>query len=338
MKGFIMRAYNLRWWLPVLVLVLGATTWVGVRLMTPALPPLRIGINAWPGYEFLYLAQEKGFYRDAGIDVRLVEFSSLSDARRAYERGQIDGLGTTIIEVLQARELSDRHLQIVSVVDYSDGADVVLVKPTITNPATLRGARVGVELGSLGVYVLVRALEKQGLGLADVKLVSMDQSSMAQAFEKGDIDAMVTYPPVSLTVLKNPNAKVLFSTAEIPGEVVDVIAVDETVARDRHHQVAQLLQAFQRAMDYTKTNAAEAHRIMAAREGITAEEFAAALTDGIRMVESSGQAEFLRPGGKLSVVIDCADKIMRASQQISGADQREGSYTDAFVGTGSPTP
>jgi NitT/TauT family transport system substrate-binding protein len=140
MKGFIMRANTLRWWLPVLVLVVGAATWAGVRLMTPALPPLRIGINAWPGYEFLYLAQEKGFFRDAGIDVRLVEFNSLSDARRAYEREQIDGLGTAIIEVLQAREVPDRHLQIVSVVDYSDGADVVLAKPAITDQATLRGS------------------------------------------------------------------------------------------------------------------------------------------------------------------------------------------------------
>lgn len=333
-----MRVYRLRWWLSVVVLVVGAVTWVGVRLMTPALPPLRIGINAWPGYEFLYLAQEKGFYRDAGVDVRLVEFNSLSDARRAYERGQIDGLGTAIIEVMQAREVPDRHLQIVSVVDYSDGADVVLAKPAITDQATLRGSRVGVELGSLGVYVLVRALEKHGLGLADVKLVSMDQSSMAQAFEQGTIDAMVTYPPVSLTVLKKPNATVLFTSSEIPGEVVDVIAVDETVARERHHQVAQLLHAFQQAIEFTKTNASEAYRIMAAREGITAEEFSVALTDGIRLVESSGQAEFLRPGGKLSAVIDRVDKIMRASQQISGADQREAAYTDAFVGTGSATP
>jgi Integrase core domain/NMT1-like family len=87
---------------------------------------LRVGINPWPGYEFLYLAQEKGVYREEGLEVRLVEFSSLSDARRAYERGQINAIAATVIEVLQARDNSSRSPQIVQVTDYSNGADVIL--------------------------------------------------------------------------------------------------------------------------------------------------------------------------------------------------------------------
>ena len=60
--------------------------------------PLRIGINAWPGYEFLYLAQEKGFFREAGVEVQLIEFNSLSDVRRSFERNQIDGFAGTMVE------------------------------------------------------------------------------------------------------------------------------------------------------------------------------------------------------------------------------------------------
>ncbi len=26
--------------------------------------PLRMGLNVWPGYEFLYLAQELGYYKE----------------------------------------------------------------------------------------------------------------------------------------------------------------------------------------------------------------------------------------------------------------------------------
>jgi NitT/TauT family transport system substrate-binding protein len=333
-----MRAHNLRWWLPVVILVVVVATWAAARWMTPVLPPLRIGINAWPGYEFLYLAQEKGFYRDAGVDVRLVEFNSLADARRAYERGQIDGLGATVIEVLQAREQPGRDLQVVAVVDYSDGADVVLARPEFTAPATLRGARIGVELGSLGVYVLVRALEHQQLSLADVKMVSLDQSAMEHAFAVGELDAVVTYPPVSLSLLKDGKAKPIFTSAQIPGEVVDVIAIDETVAQIRTDQVTRLLGAFQRAVAYTATNTTEAHRIMAAREGLSPADFAAALSDGIRLVEVARQAEFLRPGGTLTAVVDRVDQIMRASKQISGPDRRAGAFSDRFVGVGSVPP
>ena len=153
---------------------------------------LRVGLNPWPAYEFLYLAQEKGFYRAEGIEVRLVEFNSLSDARRAYERGQINVLASTVIEVLQARDNSPRSPQIVQVVDYH------------------------------------------------------------------------------------------------------------------------------RAIAYTRQNPADAHRIMAEREGLTPEEFRAALTGGIQLLSESDQADYLRPGGKLAAVIDRSDRILRQSGQIKG--------------------
>jgi len=293
--------------------------------------PLRIGLNAWPGYEFLYLAQQKGFYREGGVEVRLVEFNSLSDARRAYERGQLDGLGTTVVEVLQARSQPGRNLQVVDVIDYSDGADVILAKPTRTGKDSLRGARVGVELGSLGIYVLARALEEQGLTLKDITPIALDQLSMQEAFGKGELDAMVTYPPVSIAMMKDGKAAVLYSTAKIPGEVVDVIAMDEKMVREQTVAVSKLLQAFRRAMDFHASNPAEANKIMAEREGITPEEFAIALSDGVRLVPASEQALYLGQSGKLSVVVDRTDRILRASGQLSGEDQRAGAFTDRFV-------
>ena len=90
--------------------------------------PLRIGINAWPGYEFLYLAQERGLYAAEGVQVKLVEFSSLADARRAYKKGQLDGFATTLVEVIQARAESDQTPEVVLAVDYSEGADMIIAK------------------------------------------------------------------------------------------------------------------------------------------------------------------------------------------------------------------
>lgn len=314
------------WLLAVAVMVVGGV--LVALLVRPQAMPLRIGLNAWPGYEFLYLAQERGFYRDAGVAVQLVEFNSLSDARRAYERGQIDGLGTTVIEVLQARQDHKRNLQIVDVVDYSDGADEVLARPERKD---LRGARVGVELGSLGIYVLVRALEQNGLSLTDITAVNMDQLSMQEAFQKGEIDAMVTYPPVSVAIKKDGKAHALFTTASIPGEVVDVIAIDEQIVLKRTDEVRRLLSAFHRAMEFTAKEPTIAIPIMADREGISPADFSAALQDGVKLVPRADQAIYLRPGGKLTSVIDASDRIMRASRQITGPDRRQGSMTDRFV-------
>jgi NitT/TauT family transport system substrate-binding protein len=284
--------------------------------------PLRIGINAWPGYEFLFLAQEKGFYRDEGLNVRILEFNSLSDARRAYERGQIDGFGTTVIEVLQAREFSNRSPQIIQVIDSSDGADIVITQTAIKNAASLRGKKVGVELGSLGVYILARCLDKHGLKLGDVTTISSDQMSMEREFLEGKIDAIVTYPPTSIKLLNTKKAHPFFTTAEIPGEVVDVIAVEEEVNRQRSGDVAKLIRAYHRAVDYSKQNPADAYKIMAEREGLTPGEFASALEDGINLIPAADQSTYLKAGGKLSRIIDTSDRVLRLSSQIKGPDRR----------------
>lgn len=293
--------------------------------------PLRIGINTWPGYEFLYLAQEKDFYRHEGLDVKLVEFSSLSDARRAYERGQIDGLCTSVIDVLQARESSARSPQVVQVVDYSDGADVILANLTIPDGTALRGSRIGVELGSLGIYVLARGLEKFGLTLADVNLTSMDQISMEEAISQGTLDAIVSYPPTSIKLTRETKAKVLFTSSEISGEVVDVIAFDEQIINQRSADIGKLLQAYQKAMHYTQQHPEEAYRIMSAREGITPDEFREALNGGMHIVTHEEQAEFFMPGGKLEKVVDMADHILRQSGQIKGPDRRAGVANGTFA-------
>lgn len=293
--------------------------------------PLRIGINSWPGYEFLYLAQEKGFYREESLDVKLLEFNSLSDARRAYERGQIDGLGTSVIDILQARESSARSPQVVQVIDYSNGADTILAQTRIKDGSALRGSHIGVEFGSLGIYVLARGLETFGLTLADVKLISLDQISMEEALSQGTLDAIVSYPPTSIKLLRDAKVKTLFDTSDIPGEVVDVIAVDEQIINQRTSEVSKLLRAYQKAVQYTQQNPDEAYRIMSAREGITVDEFRKSMHNGMHIVTQAEQAGFLMPGGKLEKVIDMSDRILRLTGQINGPDRRTDLATDRFV-------
>ena len=279
-------------------------------------PALRVGINAWPGYEALYLAQQKGFYRELGVAVRLVEFSALADARRAYERGQIDVLAASAIEVIQIRDQGVRSPQIVQVVDYSNGADVILGRASITHAELLRGARIGVELGSLGAYVLARALEKHGLGFSDAKALSMDQLSMEAELGAGHLDAVVTYPPTSIKLQAAAGIHTLFSTREIPAEVVDIIAVEESLLRERPADVVKLLRAFQRAVAYMHAYPKRAYAIMAAREGISPSDFERAISDGIQLVPGDEQAGFFGPSGKLKRVIEVCSRVLVQTGQI----------------------
>lgn len=246
--------------------------------------PLRVGVNPWPGYAFLYLAEEQGYFEAEGVPVHLVEFTSLEDARRAYERGHLDALGTTIVDVVQARQHQDRSLQVVRVVDYSTGGDVIALRPGLRRFADLRGKRVAVEPASLGAYLLARASEHMGIKVDEFEWVALGQVHMAAALEKGEVDAVVTYPPFSGRIAAMAGTTIAFDSRQIPGEVVDVIAVDSAVALNRREDIRALLRAFDRAGAAYRSDPAIHLPSMARRQGMTVDQFTRTFTYDLTLV------------------------------------------------------
>ncbi|MEO8614177.1 MAG: ABC transporter substrate-binding protein [Luteolibacter sp.] len=281
----------------------------------PPQSELRLAINPWPGSEFLYLAQQKGFLAAEKLNVRLVEYPSLSDCRVAFEDGQVDAMTWSLIEVLQARENSRRLPQVAVATDYSNGADVIFARSGFATLSALKGHRVGLELGSLGDFLLGRALELQGMKVSDVELVACTPENVEEAFAHGEIDAAVTYPPTSVHLEAGGGMRRLFSSADIPGEVVDVVAVDASVLRRDPELPAGLNRALQRAQEYARAHPQEAYAIMGTREGISAAEFEQALK-GIQLVDVAGQKSFFGPKGSLLRSLADVDRTLRSTGQL----------------------
>ena len=241
--------------------------------------PIRIAINPWPGYEFLYLAERKGFYQEEGIDVSIVQVDSLADGQRAYVNGFVDGLASTVIEAVQSQVLASEPLKIVMVADYSNGGDVIISDKKYSDLSALKGKKIGCEVASLGIYVLQRALAKYGMTIDDVEVVNVEQSRGNQALSDGTIDAYVTYPPTSVDILKSENFKKIFTSADIPNEIIDTVSLSESIVEKNPRIVNKLRKAWQRSLDFYHSNMDEATTIMAGRQGITNEEFSEILAD-----------------------------------------------------------
>ena len=280
---------------------------------------LRIGINAWPGYEFLYLAQEKGFFRENGVEVQLIEFNSLSDVRRSFERNQIDGFAGTMVELIQATYQSDRQPQATMVIDYSNGADVLLLRSALAPDASLKGLRIGVEVGSLGSYLLARALDAQQLSLSAVTIVPGDQLTMEAEFRRGSLDAIVTYPPTSVRLQGDTGARVAFSSDRIKGEIIDLLIFDRSVIEQRSVAVQRVLRAFEQALQFHRAQPTEASAIMGRREGVSAEAFEASLRSGIELVPAADQARYFGQASTLPQLFARAERVLRDTGQISEA-------------------
>lgn len=79
--------------------------------------PVRVAISPWPGYEYLYLAQEKGFFAQEGINLEILELYSLEDTLRTFTQGRADGMASSISEVVQAASMTQDQIHIALVTD-----------------------------------------------------------------------------------------------------------------------------------------------------------------------------------------------------------------------------
>lgn len=275
--------------------------------------PLRVGTNVWPGYEPLYLARDLGYYPDGAV--RLVEYASATEVIQAYRNRAIDAAALTLDEVLQL--VQDGHRpRVVAVLDYSDGADALLARG-VRNLAGLRGKRVGVENTAVGAYLLARALQAASLPRSAIRVVPLEVQEHELAFLNGSVDAVVTFEPVRSRLLWR-GARVLFDSRHIPGEILDVLVVRETVLEGRAREARQLVDGWMRALLYLRSEPHDAATRMAPRLGMNAREFLATL-NGLRLPDLdenrrllNGREPALRAPAQRLVEVMLAERLLHS--------------------------
>jgi NitT/TauT family transport system substrate-binding protein len=259
---------------------LRAIRWVGVLAGVALLlglagcarepePALRIGTNVWIGSEPLYLARELG-HLDPAV-VQLVEYPSASEVLRAYRNQAIDGMVISLDELF-GLAVDGLQPRIILVVDVSHGADVVVGRPGMKTMQDLKGRSVAVESGALGAFVLSRALTLSGMQASDVNVVHLESNEQPKAFEQGTVDGAVTFDPYRAKFLQ-AGASTLFDSTQIPGEIVDLVAVRASVIDKQPKAVQALLAGWFKATDYMKLDPRDAARRMGIRQQTTGEQF-----------------------------------------------------------------
>ena len=230
---------------------------------------LRIGTNVWIGSEPLYLARELG--RLDPTTVQLVEYPSASEVLRAFRNQAIDGM---VISLDETFELAADGFQprIILVVDVSHGADVVVGRHGMRSMRDLKGKSVAVESSALGAFVLSRALAINGMQAGDVNAVHLESNEQPSAFEKGQVDGAVTFDPYRAQFLQ-AGAATLFDSTQIPGEIVDLLAVRASAIEKQPKALQLLLGGWFDAIDYIKRSPADAARRMGIRQQTTGEQF-----------------------------------------------------------------
>jgi len=279
---------------------------LGLAGCAPPVRPLNVGTWVFPSYELLFLAREKGWL--APREVRLVELLSVGEIRAMLEQRRLDAATMTLDEVLQARS-HGMDLRVVAILNQSLGADVLLANPTIRRLEDLRGKRVALEEGALGVLMLDGILEQTRLPMEALKRVMLPMPRAVVAFEKGEVDAVVTFEPWT-SQLKARGAQQLFDSSRIPGRIVDVIAARADLPDDFHPALLRLVSSYFDALQLFKERPTDVAPLLAPRLELDPNEVPRAFA-GLQLMDRAANTELMRPGGAFNERIRRVQTILQ---------------------------
>jgi NitT/TauT family transport system substrate-binding protein len=245
----------------ILATLLGAMLVLALPSLAAAPPPLKpykVGFNAWIGSIAFFVAQQKGFFKDEGLDVQTKSFSSPGDGLKPLLSGDLDAVLSTADSVLTVVDKAPGQLKIVYLTDTSSGADAILAKKDITSIKDLKGKKVAATLGQCNQLLLSKALEKAGLTEKDINLVNMNPDDAGAAFAAGQLDVAVTWEPWITKVSGEKKGHVIFSSKDTPMLILDVLAVNTKGAAKKSGETRAFLSALNRGYEFVLAHKEEA--------------------------------------------------------------------------------
>jgi NitT/TauT family transport system substrate-binding protein len=236
--------------------------------------PLKVGYSDWPGWVAWQVAIDKGWFKEAGVDVSF-EWFDYSASMDAYAAGKIDAVLMTNGDALVTGSGGAKSAMIM-LTDYSNGNDMIVAKPGIKSLKDLKGKKVSVEPGLVEHLLLLNGLKKAGMKESDVTLVNAKTNEMPQMLASADIAAVGAWQPISGQAMAGvPGSKAIYTSADEPGLIYDVLAVNPASVKASRAEWQKIVKVWDRVVKYiadpkTQTDAV---KIMSARVGLTPEAY-----------------------------------------------------------------
>jgi NitT/TauT family transport system substrate-binding protein len=258
----------------------------------------QIAWSVWTGWMPFKLMEAKGFLAkraaEKGIQVKLVEFPAYMDSVTAFAAGKLDGCAMTAMEALQPAAAGVDTVAIV-VNDTSNGGDGVLVRG-VKDLKGLKGKEVLLAELSVSHYLLARGLESVGMKESDVVIKNTDGDEAGKAFVTDPkVSAVTTWNPHLFQAVEGGKGQVIFSSKDIPGEIIDVLVMNNAALKDKPELGWVLTEAWYDAMKAIEDPATreESLQIMADGAHATLDEFKKMLGGTVLYTDRARATAFL---------------------------------------------
>jgi NitT/TauT family transport system substrate-binding protein len=160
-----------------------------------------------------------------GISVDIVQINDYIESINQYTIGEYDGCSMTNMDALSIPSSSGIDTTALIIGDFSNGNDGFVLKGT-SDLAAIAGRNVNLVELSVSHYLLARALDSVDLTERDISVVNTSDADMVAVYSTSGVNAVVTWNPLLSTIAAMPDSTVVFDSAAIPGEIIDIMMVN----------------------------------------------------------------------------------------------------------------
>jgi NitT/TauT family transport system substrate-binding protein len=282
---------------------------VAAKPAEPAGPALKIAYSDWPGWVAWDVGIQKGWFKEAGVNVEFVWFEYVP-SMEAFTAGKVDAVSMTNGDALVTGS-SGAPSTCILINDYSNGNDMVVAKPGIKSMAELKNKKVGVEVGFVSHLLLLNALKSANLTQNDIKIVNVPTDQTPQTLKSGKVDAIVAWQPNAGQALKEvPGSTAIFTSANVPGIIYDMLCVNPKSLAERRDDWGKVAQVWFKIADFIKDQKTvdEAAKIMAARVSLAPDEYKK-LMSGTFFLDKAGNAKHFAKGDSLESLFGSSKQV-----------------------------
>lgn len=274
---------------------------------------LATGVDA--SYTAVYVAEEKGYFEDHGVDVEVVKLEGGPAMAQAVIAGQAD-IGTQSDATSVTLMATDPDLRAFADFQHSDTYIKVVWGSKVKAASDIK------KLATLpGIMTLatVRYLESEGIDPAGVELVSGSPPDVPVMLQRGDVDGTVIFEPWATRSADEAGGEVVGTIGDFGVSYAQWLVSDAGWLEGHEDQAAKVAAALADANDFIRENPEEAQEIVEKAIKIPADQTAKIMEDLVfesrdiddaALQSSKENAEFFVDNGTMESVPDLDKQIL----------------------------
>lgn len=219
-----------------------------------------------------FVAKEKGFFAEEGLDVEMVKFETVNNAMEALvnDNIQLSMAGYPTLFALQAASPGEFKMfgHAFETMERNQHAILVPVNSKVKSIEELKGKKIGTYTGSTQKLYINLIMKK--LGFEEGKgyeIVQVATSLQVQAFAAGQFDALLTIEPyvtislekgVGRVLVQNPRGKYVLD----PLPAGPAGAVSAKLLQRDPATAQKIVRAIEKAVEYINANETDARKVL----------------------------------------------------------------------------